>query len=105
MEKHILIGGEAGKGIAKTTLLISEVFTNAGYYVFNYREYQSLIKGGFNFNVLKISDKPVYSHDNSYDVIFALNQDLILVSENLRIIYLERERFFLANTKYDCALS
>ncbi len=77
MEKHILIGGEAGAGIAKTTLLISEIFTNAGYYVFNYREYQSLIKGGFNFNVLKISDKPVYSHDNSYDVIFALNQDLI----------------------------
>ncbi len=82
MEKHILIGGEAGKGIAKTTLLISEVFTNAGYYVFNYREYQSLIKGGFNFNVLKISDNPVYSHDNSYDVIFALNQDLIDRHEN-----------------------
>ena len=77
MEKNILIGGEAGEGIAKTTLLISEVFTNAGYYVFNYREYQSLIKGGFNFNVLKISDKPVYSHDTSYDVIFALNQDTI----------------------------
>ena len=77
MEKHILIGGEAGKGIAKTTLLISEIFTNAGYYVFNYREYQSLIKGGFNFNVLKISDKPVYSHNTTYDIIFALNQDII----------------------------
>ncbi|MCK4730471.1 MAG: 2-oxoacid:acceptor oxidoreductase subunit alpha [Candidatus Aenigmarchaeota archaeon] len=93
MEKNILIGGEAGKGIAKTTILISKVFTKLGYYVFNYREYQSLIKGGFNFNILKISDKPIYSHENSYDVIFALNQDIINKHEK----YLKEDGFIIGD--------
>ncbi len=77
MEKQILIGGAAGQGIAKTALLIGKIFTNSGYYVFNYREYPSLIKGGHNFNILKVSDKPVNSHENFYDMIISLNQDTI----------------------------
>lgn len=77
MEKQILIGGAAGQGIAKTALLIGKVFTNSGYYIFNYRDYPSLIKGGHNFNVLKVSDKQINSHENFYDIIIALNQDTI----------------------------
>ncbi len=77
MEKQILIGGAAGQGSAKTALLIGKIFTGLGYYVFNYRDYPSLIKGGHNFNVLKVSDKPVYSHEKSYDIIFALDQETI----------------------------
>ncbi|RLJ05604.1 MAG: hypothetical protein DRP14_01575 [Candidatus Aenigmatarchaeota archaeon] len=77
MEKQILVGGAAGQGIAKTAFLIGKLFANSGYYVFNYRDYPSLIKGGHNFNILKISDKPIYSNENYYDVIIALNQDTI----------------------------
>ena len=77
MEKQILIGGAAGQGIAKTGFLIGKIFTNCGYYVFNYRDYPSLIKGGHNFNVLKVSEKPVNSHEKFYDIIIGLNQDTI----------------------------
>ncbi|MEM7827053.1 MAG: 2-oxoacid:acceptor oxidoreductase subunit alpha [Candidatus Aenigmatarchaeota archaeon] len=77
MEKIILIGGEAGQGIAKTSLLIGKALTRIGYYVFNYRDYPSLIQGGHNFNVIKISEKPVYSHENFYDVIIALDKKTI----------------------------
>ncbi|MCK4429048.1 MAG: 2-oxoacid:acceptor oxidoreductase family protein, partial [Candidatus Aenigmarchaeota archaeon] len=77
MGKTILIGGAAGGGVAKTAVLISKIFTNQGYYIFNYRDYPSLIKGGHNFNVLKISDKPIYSHETTYDMIFALDQDAV----------------------------
>lgn len=77
MHKTILIGGEAGGGIAKTTELLGKTFARAGYYVFNYREYSSLITGGHNFNILKISDTPVFSHENSLDIIIALNQETI----------------------------
>ena len=77
MKKTILIGGVAGQGSAVTSRFIGKIFCRLGYYVFNYRDYPSLIRGGHNFNVLKISDKPVYSHDNSYDIILALNQETI----------------------------
>src|SRR4030042_3913900 len=77
MQKTILIGGVAGQGSAVTSRFIGKIFCRLGYYVFNYRDYPSLIRGGHNFNVLKISDKPVYSHDNSYDIILALNQEAI----------------------------
>ena len=77
MQKTILIGGEAGLGSAVTSHLIGKIFCEFGYYVFNYREYPSLIRGGHNFNILKISDKPVYSHDLKYDFILALDQKTI----------------------------
>ncbi len=77
MEKTILIGGKAGQGTNVTSYFIGEVFSSSGYYVFNYRDYPSLIRGGHNFNVIKISDKPVYSHSNKYDLIIALDQTTI----------------------------
>ncbi|MEK7503690.1 MAG: 2-oxoacid:acceptor oxidoreductase subunit alpha [Patescibacteria group bacterium] len=77
MEKTILIGGAAGLGSAVTAHLIGRIFCNLGCYVFNYRDYPSLIRGGHNFNVLKISDKPVYSHEYHYDFILALDQKTI----------------------------
>ena len=77
MEKLILVGGQAGQGADRTSLLIAKTFVSLGYYVFNYRDYASLIKGGHNFNVIKISDKPIFSHENSYDVIIALDQETI----------------------------
>ncbi|XOB42675.1 MAG: 2-oxoacid:acceptor oxidoreductase subunit alpha [Candidatus Nealsonbacteria bacterium] len=77
MEKTILIGGKAGQGTNVTSYFIGEVFSSSGYYVFNYRDYPSLIRGGHNFNVIKISDKPIYSHSDKYDLIVALDQTTI----------------------------
>ena len=77
MEKTVLIGGKAGHGTAVTSHFIGKVFCALGYYVFNYRDYPSLIRGGHNFNVIRISDKPVYSHKNKYDIIIAFDQKTI----------------------------
>jgi len=77
MEKLILIGGQAGQGTDRTSLLMAKALTALGYYVFTYRDYPSVIKGSHNFSVLKISDQPVYSHENFYDVIIALDQKTI----------------------------
>lgn len=85
MEKTILIGGAAGLGSAVTSHFIGKTFSGLGYYVFNYRDYPSLIRGGHNFNILKISDKPVYSHSEKYDIILALDQKTIdLHQKNLK---------------------
>jgi 2-oxoglutarate/2-oxoacid ferredoxin oxidoreductase subunit alpha len=85
MEKTILIGGEAGQGSAVTSRFIAKVFCRLGFFVFNYRDYPSLIRGGHNFNVLHVSDRPVYSHKEKYDVILALDQKTIdLHQKNLK---------------------
>jgi len=74
MRRSILIGASAGQGTAKTSWLLGKALTRAGFYVFNYRDYPSLIRGGHNFNVLDISDQPIYSHSSKYDIIIALDE-------------------------------
>ena len=72
MEFQITIAGEAGQGIAKSADLIARDFVSRGWYVFNYRDYGSLIRGGENFNIIRISTEPVYSNDwaSGYAVVF-----------------------------------
>ena len=77
MEKIILVGGKAQQGTAITSLFLGKTFCRLGYYVFNYRDYPSLISGGHNFNVLRISEKPVFSHKNHPDIIIALDQNTV----------------------------
>ncbi|MFH1575529.1 MAG: 2-oxoacid:acceptor oxidoreductase subunit alpha [Candidatus Nealsonbacteria bacterium] len=93
MTKTILIGGAAGLGSAVTSNIIGKVFCSLGYYVFNYRDYPSLIRGGHNFNVLQISDKPVYSHEEKYDIILALDQKTI----NLHQANLKKNGFLVGD--------
>jgi len=78
MERQILIGGEAGQGVAKAATIMGKAFVREGFYVFNYRDYPSLIKGGHNFNVLRISAEPVSSHEfDGHDVVVALDEKTV----------------------------
>ncbi|MBT6956369.1 hypothetical protein HN997_03710, partial [archaeon] len=67
MRLNILIGGKAGQGINKVSQIVSGVLAKYGYFTFNYRDYQSLIRGGHNFNILSISDEWIGSHDSKLD--------------------------------------
>ena len=75
MKLNILIGGKAGQGINKVSLIISSILTKYGYFTFNYREYPSLIRGGHNFNILSISDKKIGSYESQLDFIIALDEN------------------------------
>jgi len=82
MKVNILLGGKAGQGIAELALFVAEVLVKQGYYVFNYRDYQSLIRGGHSFNVVSVSEKPVHIHDLDYDVIVAVDENTIDVHKS-----------------------
>lgn len=73
MKHSILFGGKAGQGTNILNHILAESLAEEGYYVFYYRDYQSLIRGGHSFNVLTFSDKPVHSHESKVDVIVALD--------------------------------
>lgn len=74
MRINILIGGKAGQGINSISEIITTILTNEGYFVFDYRDYQSLIRGGHNFNVLSISDKQIASVESKLDTIIGLDE-------------------------------
>ncbi len=82
MRANILIGGAAGKGPNLITHVLGETLVSKGYFVFYARDYQSLIRGGHNFNVLTFSDEPVYSNDAKVDVLVALDQKTIEIHQN-----------------------
>ena len=74
MRLNIIIGGKAGQGINKVSGIISKTLISQGYFTFNYRDYPSIIRGGHNFNVLSVSDKPISSHESKIDIIIALDE-------------------------------
>ena len=77
MKLNILFGGAAGQGANILTHILSKSLIELGFYVFYYRDYQSLIRGGHNFNILTFSDKPVRSNENKLDLIVALDENTI----------------------------
>lgn len=82
MRLNILIGGKAGQGINKLSEIVSTALISRGYYVFNYRDYPSLIRGGHNFNVISVSDEIIGSHESKLDSIVALDEKTIALHKN-----------------------
>ncbi len=85
MKLNILIGGKAGQGINTISEIVSEILVKQGYFVFNYRDYPSLIRGGHNFNILSISESNIGSSETLLDGIIALDENTIKVhKKNLK---------------------
>jgi 2-oxoglutarate ferredoxin oxidoreductase subunit alpha len=76
-EFSVLVGGRAGDGINESGLIISRIFNQLGYYLFQYYDYPSLIRGGHNFTIVRASTDKVGAHRDKVDFILALNQDTI----------------------------
>lgn len=82
MRFNILIAGRAGQGVNELANILARALGKEGFYVFNYRDYQSLITGGHNFNVICISDKKTGSFDKEYDIVLALDQETLDAHKN-----------------------
>lgn len=73
----VKIGGQAGQGIKSAGLLLSKIATRSGYYIYNYTEYPSLIRGGHNTIQVSISQDEVTAPSQKTDLLVALNQETI----------------------------
>ena len=69
------IGGEAGFGIMTTGLLFSKIASRLGYYILDYVEYPSLIRGGHNAYEVCVSDREVTALKKEIDVLVCLNEE------------------------------
>lgn len=71
------IGGEAGFGIMSAGLIFSKLAVRSGYYVFNYTEYPSIVRGGHNVMQVAIADESIGAPYWRTDFLIALNQQTI----------------------------
>ena len=74
MKNTILVGGPAGTGPNLLTEIVGKALVKQGNFVFYSRDYQSLIRGGHNFNTLTFSDKPIFSNESRIDILVAFDE-------------------------------
>lgn len=75
MEVSILFGGKAGQGPNVLADILGKALVGLGYHVFCSRDYQSLIRGGHNFNVLTFSDSPIFSNESKINILVCLDEN------------------------------
>ncbi len=71
------MGGEAGYGIASTSLNFSKLAMRSGYSCYTYLEYPSLIRGGHNVFFTTFSKEKISGPYKTIDFLVALNQETI----------------------------
>ena len=76
-ELRVRIGGEAGFGIKAAGQMLARSFVDAGLETFDLSEYPSLIRGGHNNYLLRVSTEPVYSHVEPVDALICLNRETL----------------------------
>lgn len=67
------IVGASGQGIDSIGEVVAKALKRAGYCVFGYREYPSLIKGGHASYQLDFSDEELRSTETNVNIVIALN--------------------------------
>ncbi len=78
----VLIGGEAGAGITRSGFLFAKACLRGGLHVFGTNDYQSLIRGGHNFYIVRADAEEVYSQADTIDLLLALNKETILLHKD-----------------------
>lgn len=70
----IKAAGESGQGVNSVGEILAQSLKESGFYTFGYREYPSLIKGGYSSHQIDISDKPLASASQACDVLVCLSR-------------------------------
>jgi len=105
-----LIGGIAGDGINEAGLTVARLFSRLGYHIYMYYDYPSLIRGGHNFSLVRVSQGKIAAHTDQIDVLIALNQDTLekhagRLKESSFVIY-DADKVKLDETKHrGCGLT
>lgn len=66
--------GESGMGVNSVGEILAKSLKSSGLYIFGYREYPSLIKGGYGSYQLDISHQPIRSSSSECDILLAFSR-------------------------------
>jgi 2-oxoglutarate ferredoxin oxidoreductase subunit alpha len=76
-ELNILVGGEAGQGLATVGTILTKALVRTGYRVVVTQSYQSRIRGGHNTFAVRASVDEVVAPREAVDVLVALNEETV----------------------------
>ncbi len=79
---NILIGGEAGQGLATVGQLLAKCLVRSGYHITVTQDYMSRIRGGHNTFAIRCSDQPMAAPLDTVDVLVALNQETVTLHKD-----------------------
>lgn len=79
----ILIGGKAGDGIDRASIILAQLLSYLGYKIYIHRDYPSLIRGGHTFSIIRASEKKISAHREKIDILIALNTETLNLHKNL----------------------
>jgi 2-oxoglutarate ferredoxin oxidoreductase subunit alpha len=71
------IGGAAGDGVESSGVGLCQALARGGLHVFGLPDYYSRIRGGHNFFSIRVSDQPLYSHEEPVHLLLALTEETI----------------------------
>jgi len=74
------VGGAQGEGIDTTGEVLASTLNTLGHYLFAYRSFMSLIKGGHTSYKIRVADQPVRYQGDSLDILIAFDQ--LSIQEN-----------------------
>jgi 2-oxoglutarate/2-oxoacid ferredoxin oxidoreductase subunit alpha len=78
----LVVGGEAGFGIMTTGLLFAKFCSRLGLSSMANSEYPSLIRGGHNFQIVRVEEEPVNMTLRACDLVVALNKETVDVHQD-----------------------
>jgi 2-oxoglutarate ferredoxin oxidoreductase subunit alpha len=75
MDISIRIGGEAGQGIQSISSILAKAFVRQDFYVFINQDFASRIRGGHNFDQVRISNAPARATVDRVHILIALDKE------------------------------
>lgn len=70
----VKIGGAAGQGVQTVSEVLSAVLAQSGYYVFSVESYESRIRGGHTFTLLRFADRKITGARKTLDILVCLTE-------------------------------
>ena len=77
LDVTIRITGQAGQGVQSISATMGKIFTRHGFYVFINQDAESRIRGGHNFDQVRIRSEPVYAIKEKPDYLVCLDENSI----------------------------
>ena len=79
---NILVGGEAGQGLATIGQTMAKMLVRSGYEICVTQEYLSRIRGGHNTFAIRTGAEPVYGPTSDVDILVALDEESVALHKS-----------------------
>ncbi|MBN1614770.1 MAG: 2-oxoacid:acceptor oxidoreductase subunit alpha [Deltaproteobacteria bacterium] len=76
MECSVKFGGAAGQGLLSLEIALMDALARLRYHFFATKNYMSRIRGGHNFHMIRIADRPVHAlSGKAWEIVVALDEE------------------------------